>query len=264
MAKASLDTPKGYEERAQFCGCSLGRELLTLMERKKTNLAVNPDVTTASQLLQIASAVGPHICILKTHIDLLSDFTPAVTRELRELAKHHHFLIFEDRKFADIGSIAKEQYSGGVYRIADWAQITNAHLLPGPGIIDGLKEAGMPKGNALLLVAEMSSKGSLAQGEYTQQCITAALEYPEFVMGFICQRRLVVDPGFIHLTPGVNLSRGGDSLGQQYRTPEMAILDQGNDIVIVGRGIYEAADPAATAREYRQAAWNAYEKRLEL
>lgn len=251
-----------FRERAKLSANPTAKQLFTIMEEKKTNLAVNADVTSKKKLLDFVEKLGPEICVLKTHIDMVDDFDAELTEKLTALAKKHHFLIFEDRKFADIGNIVLHQYRDGIYKIASWSNITNAHTVPGPGVIQGLKQVGLPLGRGLLLIAEMSSAGSLANGSYTTATVEMAKAHSDFVIGFICQRKLVEDPGFIHMTPGVSLEKSGDALGQQYNTPESVIGKNGSDVMIVGRSIIEAKDPAAEARRYRDAGWAAYQMRL--
>jgi len=251
-----------FSKRAALCTHPLTKRLFSIMEKKQSNLCLAADVSTAEELLKLAREVGPYLCVLKTHIDIIDDFTPELTQELQRIANEHEFLIFEDRKFADIGNTVLQQYEGGIYKISDWASLTNAHILPGPGLIEGLQKAGKPKGNGLLLLAELSSKGNLIDESYTRKAEEWACTYSDFVVGFICQKRISSDPRLIHMTPGVQFANKKDALGQQYNTPHHAIVENGSDIIIVGRGIFQHPEPRAAAEEYRKAAFDAYLARI--
>ena len=150
-----------FKDRMALTSNPTAQRLFALMQKKQSNLALAADFTKSRDLLDFADALGPEICILKTHIDIVDDFTPDLISSLVTLAKKHRFQLFEDRKFADIGNTVACQYDKGMYKIAHWADITNAHILPGPGIIAGLKKIGSPLGRGLLLLAEMSSQGTL-------------------------------------------------------------------------------------------------------
>ena len=332
--------------------------------------------------------------MLKTHADIIDDWSPRTAERLKDIAARHRFLIFEDRKFGDIGNTVKMQYSRGVHRIGSWAHVVNAHIFPGPGaVITCLKEAseeslrelcqsvsteittGTPRQSAassdgdddendniamdgsgalspplpessssggfatvaqkssivtatttisqttepappnpaslshslsagesnpqdreaalvqlgppphsrgLLLLAEMSSAGNLLNSDYTLQCVAAARSHMDFVLGFFSQRNLnsqVAGDEFLSMTPGVSLpptrqkdddddddegplTARGDGKGQQYRTPREVILNDGCDVIIVGRGILNARDPGKEAERYRKASWGAYEERI--
>lgn len=249
---------KTYGLRAKEAKHPMAKKLLMLMEQKQTNLALSLDVTQKAEFLRLADLIGPEICVLKTHIDIIEDFDQDLIQSLQQLAQKHHFLIFEDRKFADIGATVKNQFGKGIYHIADWADMVNAHGIAGPGTIEGLKAAARPE-TGLLLLLQMSSQDNLFTPEMSHTMLEWADHHSDFVIGFIAQQRFAAHANFIYMTPGVHLDKTADDLGQQFRSPEQVIIEDGSDIIIVGRAIYTAKDPVAQAKRYRTAGWQAYQ-----
>ena len=246
------------------CNSSLAKQLFGIMDEKNTNLCLAADVNTSQELFDLAEKTGRFICCLKTHIDALSDWHENSSNnaiKLKEIAQKFDFLIFEDRKFADIGKTVEAQFNCEPYAISSWADLVTVHGLPGPGILDGLNHK--EKRCKALIVAEMSSKGNLASKEYADNCVELAKNH-ENAIGVISQSRLDdTKPDLIHMTPGVKIAGIEDNLGQQYNTPEKAVIEKGADIIIVGRGITEAEDPEEKAKEYQERGWQALLQRCE-
>jgi uridine monophosphate synthetase len=138
-------TKLSYSERANDATHPLSAYLLRLIVAKKSNLCLSADVSTTQQLLKLADTIGPSIVVLKTHYDLINnwDYNPdhGTGAKLGRLALRHGFLIFEDRKFGDIGNTAQLQYIEGTAKIIEWSHITDVNMIPGKAAVDALAEA---------------------------------------------------------------------------------------------------------------------------
>ncbi len=237
------------------------------MEEKKTNLVLSLDVTEEKKFFDILERAAPHIVMVKIHCDIISGFNSSFLSRLFGLKEKYGFLIFEDRKFADIGNTVSMQYTGGAFSIIEWADLVTTHIVQGPGAIAALRQAWKESrfSRAALILSHMSSEGNLFSEEHRERALQFANEYCDFVIGFIGS------PGkdaalslfrerawseFLIFVPGVNIEKKGDAFLQTYVSPEDAI-EQGGDIIIVGRGIYNDKDPKRAAIEYKERAWNA-------
>jgi len=260
-----MEPEAAWGERWARMEAPIARRYMATASRSRSLVCLAADRPTVSGILELVIGVGPHLAALKTHVDLVTDWTEAGWEKVRAAADEADLLLFEDRKFADIGGITQKQMHG-LYGIAGWADLVTAHLISGPDIVDGCMAAWADVGRngGVLLLAQMSSRGNLLAGAYSDAVVAHGSAH-DGVMGFIGNGsrpeelrdlRSRVGEGRMIWTPGVNLAVGDGAMGQRYGHPRDAVL-AGSDAIIVGSGIHRAADPAAAAKAYAEASWQA-------
>ena len=267
-----MEPAEVWGARWDSCDNPLSRRYMEVVCRKQSLVVLAADLNTMSGLNNLIDQVGPNIAALKTHVDLIDDWSAESWAAFCEKATAHDLLIFEDRKFADIGPISRGQMAG-VYDIRSWANIVTAHGISGPDIVDGLCAGWSDVGRegGVLLLAQMSSRGNLlGLPGYTDEMVSAGISN-QGVFGFIGNgsrpAELTILRGKVGnrkliWTPGVNLAVGDGEMGQRYGDPREAI-QSGSDGIIVGSGIYKSDDPRGVAAKYAEISWLALTERSE-
>ena len=163
----------------------LAHRYMETAARKQTLVCLAADMRSVGELIDLVEEVGPYIAALKTHVDMVDDFSSESWQGLVDSAKKHDLLLFEDRKFADIGKVSQNQMAG-VHDIRSWADIVTAHRISGPDIVEGIAAgwADVARIGGVLLLAQMSSSGNLLNADYTDEVIATGRGSPN-VIGFI-------------------------------------------------------------------------------
>ncbi len=214
------------------------KSLQTIISEKKTKICLAADVYNMDELCNLIEKVGDDICILKLHSDIIDDFYVNYKKNVSTLIKLKHqynFKIWEDRKFADIGSVMIRQIS----LLSNWVDIVSIHPISGSLGIENIKNM------ELIIIAEMSTKEHLMNEEYQKNAIQLAEN--NNVLGVVSQHK--VSDKLMHFVPGISLKDTNDKHGQTYNSPENKDFA---DVFVIGRGIYLASDPKEEIMKYKK------------
>lgn len=216
--------------------------LRKLIQQKKSNICYAADLDSLEEVCKVAEIIGDYICILKLHCDIYNDFSMDKIEKLKKIAKKYNFLIWEDRKFADIGKIMNRQLKDGVYNISKWADIVSIHSISG---YESLKYVIENNNIDFFVISELSAYKNLIDEKYTSDTLKIIKSFDN-VSGVVCQNDLQTDA--LKIIPGVSWSRRDLVIdGQSYRG-----LDEKKyaDILVFGNTITNAIKHEENFEEY--------------
>ena len=200
-----------------------------LLKRLNRRIIWAADCASMDEMLEKLDTYGPHIGILKTHMDTFADFNEDKLVRFIALKKKYDLLVWEDRKFADIGMVMDRQINNSVLKYDKWVDVFSLHAITGRESLETVFNRNPDF--KWIIVGQLSSQDNLIDENYTRSAKVIYQSY-ENVIGMVCQEYL--GPEVIHIVPGISNTRKEDKMGQSYSQQEDK---QFADFLVCGRSI---------------------------
>jgi len=200
-----------------------------LLKCMNKNIIWAADVPSMKVLFEQLDIYGEKISVLKLHIDTFVDFSQENLFKLVDYKKKYNLILWEDRKFADIGNIMIKQVKNSIYYYLDWVDVFSIHCITGYESLNATMSE-FPK-LKWILIGQLSSNGNLIDEDYKNKC-KEIYKMNENIVGVVCQEYL--GPEYIHIVPGISKHVESDNQGQQYSNAEEKAFA---DFFVVGRSI---------------------------
>ena len=220
----------------------------------KNPIFVALDTTDLARARAIAEAVAPHVGGLKLGLEFMNAHGPQGARQVLDGLDLPLFL---DLKYHDIPNTV-----AGAVRAAVGALeplLINVHAAGGPAMLQAAVEAAAGSASNVIAVTLLTSLDAedLATvgivGPVERRVVDLAkLAQASGCIGVVCAAseiqaiRAACGRNFILVVPGIRPA-GSDADDQKRVMTPTAALELGADILVIGRPITGAADPAAAA-----------------
>ena len=227
-------------------------------------IAVALDAPDRATALAWAAVLAPHVPVLKVGLETYLRDGASIVDQIHEVAPTCG--VFLDLKLHDIPNTVR----GAARSVAGLApEYLTVHAAGGPAMISAAAEA-LP-GTAITAVTvltslteddlEMIGLRGPAQDAVVRMAVMAVQAGARAI---VCSpqevaavRAAVANEDVVLITPGVRPASGeGSAIGDQARvaTPQQALAD-GADLLVIGRPITAAGDPAEAARRIAESIW---------
>ena len=217
----------------------------------KAPIAVALDAQDAETAVRWARAVAPSTAVAKIGLELYLRVGPSVVADVRAVTDAELFL---DLKLHDIPNTV----AGAARSVAALGpRYLTVHAVGGADMVRAAVEAAPDVTIAAVTVLTSMDSHALATVGLDGSPLDAVRRLAALAVGagagaLVCSPQEVaavraeVGPGVVLITPGVRPA-GADALDQaRVATPEQALAD-GADLLVIGRPITAAADPGEAA-----------------
>jgi len=220
--------------------------------KPQERIIVALDVSSADEARALVDRLSGRVGMFKIGSQLFTAAGPAFVRELAARGEK----VFLDLKYHDIPNTIAGAVSAACQL---GVSLVDVHALGGRAMLEAAVSALPAMGARLLAVTILTSMNEHGHGEVglggqvadsvrrlARLSCDAGLDGVVASPHEVAQVREVCGPDFLIVTPGIRPA--GSEAGDQARlaTPRAA-LDAGADLLVVGRPITAAADPAAAA-----------------
>lgn len=224
------------------------------LERARNKLIVALDVPTVAEAEALVDTLGDSVTVFKIGLELVMAGGLDLARRLVERKNQ----VFLDMKFLDIGHTVERAVANAAELGVTYLTVHGHDTKTLEAAVTGRADSPMKllavtvltnltagdlevQGNRMAPAELVAHRARLAQTCGADGVIASGQEAATV--------RAAASPDFLIVTPGIRLSGGALDDQQRVMTPDSAVA-AGADLIVVGRPITQADDPAEAARTF--------------
>jgi orotidine-5'-phosphate decarboxylase len=214
-------------------------------------VAVALDVSSGEEAIRLARAVSPYVGAFKVGLELLSGPGPVLVSAMAELGKP----VFCDAKLHDIPNTVERAAANLARAGARWITV---HAAGGPAMFEAAVRGASSANAGILAISVLTSMSgsdlaAVGMGDSIGKQVSrmTRLARDGGAEGVVCAVKELGDvaqvaPDLMRVTPGIRPAGSSPDDQARVATPSEA-LERGADLLVIGRPITGASDPAKAA-----------------